>query len=203
MKNKRLIISMFLGLLSFGLVFILGKNAVISAVCGIIVYGAFFFLLAPKKEEEKPVEISEEDSLKYYRNVYFKELNDIKIKIDHMDIRDTIDEILVKANSIVDFVEAHKGSLIKIKGFMDYYMPATMKILVNYVQVQNSALDNEEKQSFMGKVVPFLAEIKEAFSKQLKELYDNKLTDSTIEMETLKKSLLMEGLLTQDDFKDI
>ncbi len=199
------IISAIVAAVSFFLIWIFGQNIIISIICAVVVYLVCFFLF--NFGDEKEVKIPDANfnktsntQLILKAQLELRKILDIKEKIKNTEIKQLVNDISDKASKILNYISQKDDKVDDVRSFLEYYIPAAYKIINNFYMVANNDTNSKTSADFQSKVKNFLTEIDEAFSKQLTALLDDEIVDASIEMETLKGSLISEGLLKENDF---
>ena len=61
--------------------------------------------------------------------------------------------------------------------FLNYYLPVTLKILERYDEIENQKLNTDSAKKFMASVEEMVEKIKDAFEKQLSNIYQEEIVD--------------------------
>lgn len=197
--KKGTIISAIIGAVFFGISYInLKLNFVLSISIGItaLIAGNLIF---GKKEEVKLEEASDEDVIKKMKTLN-NELYWMIAKVNSDSLKSNIQEIVDNTNKIIDKVTKDKNDLGKIRTFIDYYLPVTLKILKKYDEIENQSLDSKDSKEFMKTVEEKIAVISNAFKGQLAALYQQELIDVDAELGVLENMLKSEGYTDLEDF---
>ena len=104
-----------------------------------------------------------------------------------------IREISETADKIIDTIEKDHNKFKKAETFFDFYLPATVKILNRYDEIENQRLISKDSREFMQKTQKQIAEVNIAFKKQLSSLYQSDIVDTDAELKVLDMMLKSEG----------
>ncbi len=84
---------------------------------------------------------------------------------------------------------------------MNYYLPTTIKLLEQYVVLQNQGMRVGNIDEGMTKIENMLEKVIAAFQQQLDSLFENDVVDITAEIRVMEKMMASEGLAGGNDFK--
>ena len=77
---------------------------------------------------------------------------------------------------------------------MNYYLPTTIKLLEQYVVLQNQGMRVGNIDEGMTKIENMLEKVIAAFQQQLDSLFENDVVDITAEIRVMEKMMASEGL---------
>lgn len=126
-----------------------------------------------------------------------QELND---DIPDFKISAQLKQIEILTASIIDQVEKKEDKLKQVRQFMNYYLPTTIKLLEQYVQLQNVGLKGENITSGMQQIEDLLDKVIVAFQKQLDSLFERDVVDITADIQVMEQMMATQGLTKQKDF---
>jgi len=158
--------------------------------------GAFDDAIKAKSEE-----VRQETKVVMDARGYMRRIDALRAVIKDADIRAKIKAVTDKANDIIDRVRENPKHINDVTTFLDYYLPATVKILERYADIEKNSLASDEAVRLKTRVPGFLDDIYAAFAKQLEALYNDEILDASLDMEALKSALTTDGLLGGNDFK--
>lgn len=102
-------------------------------------------------------------------------------------IQDTSSRILAR-------LEADKSQLARCRQFLNYYLPTTVKLLEQYVRLQDQGQRTGNIDQAMSRIEAMLEKIREAFSRQLDSLFESEMVDVTAEIAVMEQLLQSSGL---------
>ena len=166
----------------------------------------------PKVEKKEPVKkvsaplTPEERELKDLNeriNLYFIEIRllndsigDEFISNELYEIEKTLKKIQVQVN---DDAKTSKSKIIEqLTQFFDYYMPTTIKILNSYRRIENRHLTGENAMETKKRVEESLPFVRQAFEKELDNLFSDEMIDITTDIDVLEAVLSKEGLIDKN-----
>ncbi len=98
------------------------------------------------------------------------------------------------SEKIFQAVKDDPAKLPKIRQFMDYYLPTTLKLLNAYDRMSGAGISGENIDGTKMKVEDMLKTIVKAFEKQLDSLYGADALDISAEIKVMETLLAREGL---------
>lgn len=145
------------------------------------------------------------------KNTFAKTISDAKDKnyqiekivplLEDPELVENVKSINKTATKIINAVEKNPNKMEKVEKFFDYYLPVTISILKHYDEIENQKLDTEESKKFMESTRKMAKKIKDAFEKQLSNLYQSDMIDTDAEMKVFETMLKSDGYYGEDDFK--
>ena len=205
-NGKGPIISAALGAAFFAVPYVgLGLSLVPSLGIAVAAFGAGNLLFS----QEKDMVIGEFDSTQNVNNIISqakKQNSQIEMmikKIDDIDLRKEISEITDTVSKIIETVEKNPEKYDKAKNFFGYYLPVTLKIIIEYDNIENQRLDNADMKKFMNSAEKMIRKINKTFKTQLSNLYQTNIIDTDAEMKVFDSMLDLDGFNEISDFKNI
>ena len=101
------------------------------------------------------------------------------------------------SQKIFDEVKRDHTKLPKIRRFMDYYLPTTLKLLNSYDRMSETGISGENIDGTLAKVEGMMRTIVAAFEKQLDSLYGAEAMDISTDITVLETMMAREGLTDQ------
>ena len=111
-----------------------------------------------------------------------------------------IKQLEILTERIFAFVEQNPDNLRQIRQFLNYYLPTTIKLLGQYVTLQNQGMRIGNIDEGMKKIEEMLDKIIVAFQKQLDSLFESSVVDITADIQVMEKMMASEGLTNEKDF---
>ena len=122
------------------------------------------------------------------------ELRDINSSIADVAISEKIDRIEEFTGKIFRIVEENPEKLPRIRRFMNYYLPTTIKLLRSYATLEKQGIDGENittaKES-IGRVLDTLAT---GYKQQLDQLFESDAIDIAADINVLENLMQQDGL---------
>ena len=152
---------------------------------------------APKSSSTGNAELDEvlEQGQAYIRRI--AELND---EIPDFKLSAQIKQIEILTDKILSHVRDNPGKLHEIKQFMSYYLPTTIKLLEQYVVLQNQGMRMGNIDDGMKKIEEMLDKVIVAFQKQLDSLFEADVVDITADIQVMEQMMASQGLTDKKDF---
>lgn len=189
--------------LLYGLLFPLYrmKHIITALIVTGIVYliaKAFFPAKAeaiPEKPPE-PVKTGDEEVDELLKNgresmVKLRNLND-DIRDEYLTLE--ISRMEKAGKLIFDTIQAHPERAGKIRRFMSYYLPTSLKLLESYKTLSAHSYQGENVRNTLESIKSSMDMIATAFEKQADSLFDDENMDITTDIEVLESVLKSEGL---------
>lgn len=167
-----------------------------------VAYGAGWLIFRGKDNNSK-IDLSvqnSEEALKIANDNNLKLVN-ISSKLENEDLVKNIDEIVDISNKIIKAIKEKPEKMNNANNFLNYYLPVTIKILQRYDEIENQKLETEQTIKFMKSIQDMIKTIKEAFKKQLENMYHSDMIDTNAEIKVFESMLKADGFLDDDNFK--
>ena len=154
--------------------------------------------------EEKPAEKKsygpDVDPIIEEGNRALSEMGRLYMSIQEPEIRVKINEIMRITDKIVQDAIADPGDIPKIKKFMNYYLPTTIKLLNAYDRMSSQGIEGENIDRSMKSITEMLDAAIAAYKKQLDSLFANQALDIETDIAVMNAMLDREGLSDRKDF---
>ncbi|MBQ7624681.1 MAG: 5-bromo-4-chloroindolyl phosphate hydrolysis family protein [Clostridia bacterium] len=174
--------------------------AVAGAVAGITA------IFAPKKVtyvQEKPVPTgnSDADALLLKGREMLFEVRKADENIQNAAVSGKIKDIEDVCGKIFSYVEKNAEKGKKLRRFMDYYLPTTLKLLNEYSELEKQGVSGENIDGTKQNIENALGTVKEAFEKQLDALFSDTALDVSTDITVMQSLLASQGLLEDKEEK--
>ena len=153
---------------------------------------------APK--EEKKSYGPEVDPILQEGNRALSEMGRLYMSIKDPEIRIKINEIMRITDKIVQDAISDPTDIPKIRKFMNYYLPTTIKLLNAYDRMSSQGIAGENIDRSMQSITEMLDAAIEAYKKQLDSLFANQALDIETDIAVMNSMLAREGLTDKKDF---
>ena len=154
----------------------------------------------PKVEEVKTTGNPELDAVIKQGRYSVKRIQEINDDIPDFKISAQLKQIEILTAAVIDQVEKKEDKLKQVRQFMNYYLPTTIKLLEQYVQLQNVGLRGENISSAMTQIEEMLDKVIVAFQKQLDSLFESDVVDITADIQVMEQMMAAQGLTDDKDF---
>ena len=128
----------------------------------------------PEPEEKLPPELQ---SVIYQGKRAIADIRRLNDEIPDERISAQIDLIERLTAQIFDCVRKNPKKLSQIRQFLNYYLPTTIKLMEQYVTLQNQSLKTENITEGMQKIEDLLDKVIIAFQRQLDALFEADVVD--------------------------
>lgn len=154
---------------------------------------------APKAAEQKEVSTgnAELDKLLKEGRMAVAEMKRLDDNIEDPGISADIVRLEQVSEKIFEEVKRDPQKLPKIRRFMDYYLPTTLKLLNSYDRMSAAGVSGENIDATLAKVEGMMRTIVAAFEKQLDSLYGTEALDISADITVLETMMAREGLTGQ------
>jgi hypothetical protein len=115
-----------------------------------------------------------------------KELNALGRNISHPVLNESIERLVLICNQIFDCVGQHPEKIKRIRQFLNYYLPTTVKLLTDYQELSRQTSKGHNISSSMEKIESVMDSIEKIFQKELDDLFFDHAIDISAEIEVLK-----------------
>lgn len=153
----------------------------------------------PKPQDKPPVDPALAAVLEQGQQAMAK-LQSLLDSIRDYRVSAKIKQIEALTGAILRQVERSPDKLKAVRQFMNYYLPTTLKLLEQYVQLQDVGLQGENIQSGMAQIEALLDKVIVAFQKQLDGLFAREVVDITADIRVMEQMMAQNGLTNQQDF---
>lgn len=151
----------------------------------------------PEPEEKLPPELQ---SVIYQGKRAIADIRRLNDEIPDERISAQIDLIERLTAQIFDCVRKNPKKLSQIRQFLNYYLPTTIKLMEQYVTLQNQSLKTENITEGMQKIEDLLDKVIVAFQRQLDSLFESDVVDITADIRVMEQMMASEGLTNKKDF---
>lgn len=151
----------------------------------------------PEPEEKLPPELQ---SVIYQGKRAIADIRRLNDEIPDERISAQIDLIERLTAQIFDCVRKNPEKLSQIRQFLNYYLPTTIKLMEQYVTLQNQNVKTENITEGMQKIEDLLDKVIVAFQRQLDALFESDVVDITADIRVMEQMMASEGLTNKKDF---
>jgi len=128
-----------------------------------------------------------------------KEIDTLCYKISDINVLKDVEELKLYGGKIFNYLEEHPEKVSAVRQFMDYYLPTTLSLVQNYVNLKSHGASGENIGSALSKIEEALDVVVVAFKKQFDNLFEAKAIDIIADVNVMER-LLKAGGLVGDDF---
>ena len=192
--------------LAFALV--VGMGTIVQyalAVC----LGVCAFMLGRRAFPDRVIEIerapqsgsAEADALIAEARAQLKEIRKANDVIADPALSAQIDDIEATCRKILSRLEAQPGMLSSLRTFLRYYLPATQRLLDARAKLEGEVTAGGSVQ-IAGRIGEAMAQVQQAFKKQLAALDEFRFINLESEMDVLADMLRSDGLTADMDMQE-
>ena len=192
--------------LAFALV--VGMGTIVQyalAVC----LGVCAFMLGRRAFPDRVIEIerapqsgsAEADALIAEARAQLKEIRKANDVIADPALSAQIDDIEATCRKILSRLEAQPGMLSSLRTFLRYYLPATQRLLDARAKLEGEVTAGGSVQ-IAGRIGEAMAQVQQAFKKQLAALDEFRFINLESEMDVLADMLRSDGLTADTDMQE-
>ena len=156
----------------------------------------------PKPEEKKQSEPStgnpELDAILKQGAQSVSKIQALNDEIPDFKLSAQIKQIEILTEKIFAYVKEHPQDMGQIRQFLNYYLPTTIKLLEQYVVLQNQGMRMGNIDEGMKKIEDMLDKVIVAFQRQLDSLFESSVVDITADIQVMEQMMASEGLTGKD-----
>ena len=131
---------------------------------------------------------------------YIRRIAELNDEIPDFKLSAQIKQIEILTDKILSHVRDNPEKLGEIKQFMSYYLPTTIKLLEQYVVLQNQGMRMGNIDDGMKRIEDMLDKVIVAFQKQLDSLFEADVVDITADIQVMEQMMASQGLTDRKDF---
>lgn len=153
----------------------------------------------PAKKAEPSTGNAELDAVLRQGEQAVEKIRQLNDDIPDFKLSAQIKQIEVLTEKIFAYVKEHPQDIRQIRQFLNYYLPTTIKLLEQYVVLQNQGMRMGNIDEGMKKIEDMLDKVIVAFQRQLDGLFESSVVDITADIQVMQQMMASEGL-AGDDF---
>ncbi len=169
-----------------------------------VIFGVSYVLIPARaveiETEEKFKKTGDKDAddlIKEGQN-YIKKLKEYNSKVYDPTLSKRLSRMVIAATAIFKEVSENPSKAARIRRFMNYYMPTTLKILDAREKLAESGVKGENITSTLKSIEENMEMIATAFERQLDNLFEDEALDISTDIEVLEGMLASEGITTEN-----
>lgn len=153
--------------------------------------------------EEAPPDPQDEAALAVYNGRdAIRRIGELNRKIADEELSRQMDRIEKAGFAIFDHLEEHPEKLSKVRRFMNYYLPTTIKLLTVYEKMGSRDIAGDNIDSAMKNIREIMGTVAGAFEQQYDNLFSGEALDISTDIAVFEQMLKGEGLAQQMDGED-
>ena len=154
---------------------------------------------AGKKEAERRRQMQDQEQLK--SEEILEEIRRLNGSIKNTEVSGKIDRIEKVTRRIFEHEGNSPESDRKLRSFLDYYLPTTLKMLRKYRDLERQEVRGENIGTTMRKIEEMMDKVTAGFEKQLDNLYQNDMLDITSDIVAMEQMMVKDGLSDDGELK--
>lgn len=127
-------------------------------------------------------------------NAVLQEIREVNDAISDPVISAKIDRIGAITGKILDYQRRNPGKDSQLRGFLNYYLPTTLKILRSYAQLDAQGVEGENISAAKQRIEGMMDKVVEGFETQLDQLFRDSAMDISSDVAVLERMLEKDGL---------
>lgn len=152
---------------------------------------------APKAAPEKPAAAPSGDK---YQQI-LDDLHRVNNAIPDEVMTDKIARLETVSAKIFEQAKSDPGKLPRMRKFMDYYLPTSLKLLKTYAELDAQGVEGENISDSKRRIEQTMDTLVVAFENQLDQLFSNDALDVSADIDVMQNMLRADGLTGTDPFK--
>ena len=152
----------------------------------------------PKKQPQASTGNAELDAVLKQGAESVEKIQQLNDEIPDFKLSAQIKQIEILTEKIFAYVKEHPQDIRQIRQFMNYYLPTTIKLLEQYVVLQNQGMRMGNIDEGMKKIEEMLDKVIVAFQQQLDSLFESSVVDITADIQVMEQMMQSEGLTGRD-----
>jgi len=140
-----------------------------------------------KQPEPAPAGMEREDEI-------LREIREVNDCIRNPELSRKIDRVGEVTGRIFSYLRENPDKENRLRGFLNYYLPTTLKILRAYAQMEAQGIEGENITAAMGRIEGMMDKVADGFERQLDMLFQDQVLDVTSDVAVLEQMLRNDGL---------
>jgi len=125
---------------------------------------------------------------------YIKRLRELNDLIEDEKLSNDMDRLEHVAGSIFNYIAKHPNKAPRIRRFVNYYLPSTIKMLETYHTLSMQGVSGGNISDTMDRIEKIMDTMTLAFEKQLDALFSDEAIDISTDIQVLEGMFAQEGL---------
>lgn len=148
------------------------------------------------KAEEKPLEQDRYEKI-------LQQLREVNDAIPDEVMSDKISRLEAVAAKIFAQAKAEPEKLPRIRKFMDYYLPTSLKLLNTYAELDAQGVEGDNIRESKKRIEQTMDTLVVAFERQLDQLFEGDALDVSADIDVMQNMLRADGLTGSSPFDDL
>jgi 5-bromo-4-chloroindolyl phosphate hydrolysis protein len=122
-------------------------------------------------------------------NSFLHDMETTNRSIDDKDLNVQVNKLIDITKQIYAYVEKEPEKFGQVRKLTSYFLPTTVNLLNDYLELQNQAVVTENMQDSMKKIKDMTATIEASLEKRLTALYDSKAMAVSVEIDVMTQMM--------------
>ncbi|MDO4730789.1 MAG: 5-bromo-4-chloroindolyl phosphate hydrolysis family protein [Clostridia bacterium] len=181
------------------------RDILITAGISVLVFFIFSKIFKGKKKyiniEKEAKETGDEKADKIIKSgiEFAKKIHEANIAIENDILSEQISRLEEVCLKITDFITENPSKASRVRKFMNYYLPTTMKLLDSYDTLEEQEVNGKNINETMKSIEDAMGTIVLAFERQLDSLFEDAAMDISTDISVLENMLEQEGLINSNE----
>lgn len=175
------------------------SDYIIAFVLSLVAYFISSKVIPPKKilveNKYEKTDNPEADSIIEEGTKHLRALRELKVSIKDGNVSEKIIKIEKICTEIFDYIHKYPKDASKIRKYLNYYLPTTVKLLSAYDEMSAQGFRGRNIKETLTSIEGMLDKIINAFKKQLDSLYADDALDISTDIVVLESMMAQEGLI--------
>jgi len=145
-------------------------------------------------EGEKPEEIR----IEHEGREYMDRLRQLNLEIAGETLSNKLYQLDYLLQRIFTVLKEHPEKCPQMRKFMDYYLPATVKLVESYADLDKAGIQGENIMSAKTEIEKTMDTINQAFAKLLDDMYQTAAFEAAADAKALKTILMQDGYMKSE-----
>jgi len=155
---------------------------------------------APKKPRKAKAEKASAQEKDQYQKI-LDELRRVNDAIPDEEMSDKISRLEAVSAKIFEQAKSDPDKLPRMRKFMDYYLPTSLKLLQTYAELDAQGVEGENISESKRRIEQTMDTLVHAFETQLDQLFQEDALDVSADIDVMENMLRADGLAGDTPFK--
>ena len=130
-----------------------------------------------------------------------KHIRDVNDAIANEELSGKINRIEELTAKIFKLLEERPEKAGELRGFMNYYLPQTLKILESYSKLEAQGIEGENIAEAKGKIEAMMDKLVDGYETQLDKLFADDVLDISADLKVMESMLEKDGLTVESELR--
>ena len=156
---------------------------------------------APEKKPRKPKAEKATEAEKDQYQKYLDELRAVNDAIPDEEMSNKISRLEAVSAKIFAQAKTDPEKLPRMRKFMEYYLPTSLKLLQTYAELDAQGVEGENIRESKRRIEQTMDTLVQAFETQLDQLFQSDAMDVSADIDVMENMLRADGLTGEAPFK--